>query len=45
MSEQKTRELKVREIFNYPDPTKGKRRFLIIEYEVIKREIKRYEVS
>lgn len=35
-------ELEVREIFNYPNPLKRERRFMVIEYEVIRKEIKRY---
>ena len=41
MSENTTRELEVREIFNYPDP-KEDREFMVIEYEVTKKEINRY---
>ena len=35
-------EFEVREITSYPDPTKGPKRFLIIEYKIIKKEINRY---
>ena len=43
MSVQKTIEYEVREITNYPDPTSGPKKFLIIEYEVVKKEIRRYK--
>ncbi len=43
MSKNTTRELEVMEVFNYPNPTKGgERRFMVIEYEVTKKEINRY---
>ncbi|MCK4819590.1 hypothetical protein KA005_27730 [bacterium] len=41
MSKNTTRELEVREMFNYPDP-RGDRRFMVIEYEVTKKEVNRY---
>lgn len=45
MGENKTIEFEVKEVFPYPDPTvRTIRRFLIIEYEVTKKEINRYEV-
>ncbi len=43
MSENTTRELEVIEVFNYPDP-RGDRRFMVIEYEVTRKEINRYQL-
>ena len=37
-----TRELEVIEVFPYPNPTIGERSFMVIEYEVTKKEINRY---
>lgn len=45
MSKNTTRELEVREVFDYPYPLLSKeRRFMVIEYEVTKKEINRYIV-
>lgn len=44
MSVTTKRELEVKEVYNYPNPTIGKRRFMVIEYEVTRKEINRYEV-
>ena len=39
-------EFEVREIFPYPDPTIRKNRsFLVIEYEVTRKEINRYSLE
>lgn len=45
MSKQITTELWVGEITEYPGPATGPKKFMIIEYEVIKKEIKRYIVE
>ena len=42
MSVQKTIEYEMREITAYPDASSGQKKFLIIEYEVVKKEIRRY---
>jgi len=44
MSVNTTRELKVIEVFPYPNPTKGERSFMVIEYEVTRKEINRYQL-
>jgi len=44
MSDQETTEFEVREVSSYPDPTVGPKKFLIIEYKVIKKEINRYNL-
>ena len=43
MSVQKSIEHELREITAYPDATSGQKKFLIIEYEVIKTEVRRYK--
>ena len=42
MSENTTNKLEVNEIFNYPNPTIGERSFMVVEYEITKKEINRY---
>ena len=42
MSVQKSIEYEIREITAYPDAASGPKKFMIIEYEVIKTEKRRY---
>ena len=42
MSETTKIELVVTEVFNYPNPFVKSRRFMVIEYEVTRKEINRY---
>ena len=42
MSVQKTIEYELREITAYPNAPTGPKKFLVIEYEVVKKEIRRY---
>ena len=45
MSVQKSIEHELREITSYPDAPSGPKKFLIIEYEVVKTEIRRYRAT
>ena len=44
MSKRVQRVLEIHEMFDYPKPLGGPRKFMVIEYEVTKIEINRYKV-